>query len=273
MPPEKEWEAFCAREPSLLPEDHKPRDAASVAFPFHDHHLVKPVIEGPLARKSTLLKRRNAAHYVLTPSGFLLEYKDKDVIQNPDPTLSLKLSDCELGNPPSRSGKAGFTIRGKNAGKTLISGNTHNYAFVTDNMEQANEWWSKIEKFTGSAPRGVADLPDEEDDEEESPVTASPTSAVPAAVPAPAYTPGKTEMPTRTASTEKKPITTAAPTTNAAAPATTTARPVPALPTRTEAPASTTAAPTAAPTTTPAPKSAAMSAATAATKNANQMSA
>src|SRR5271168_4662211 len=163
MPPEKEWDAFCAREPSLLPADHKPRDAASLTFPFHDHHLVKPLMEGSLARKSTLLKRRTAAHYVLTPSGFLLEYKDKDVLQNPDPNMSLKLSDCELGNPPSRSGKAGFTIRGKNAGKTLISGNTHDYVFVTDNKEQANEWWSKIEKFTGNAPREAADLPDEEE--------------------------------------------------------------------------------------------------------------
>src|SRR5271169_1911751 len=109
VPPSREWESFTNREPSLLKPDHKPRDPAKVTFPFSDHKLTKPIIEATLARKSTMLKRRTTSYYVLSPSGFLLEYKDHDPITNPEPTLSLKLSDCDLGHPPSRSGKPGFT--------------------------------------------------------------------------------------------------------------------------------------------------------------------
>jgi len=98
-------------------------------------------------------RRRQSAYYVLTPSGFLLEYKDPSPISHPDPTLSIKLRDSELGNPPSRSGKAGFTIRGKDAGKSF-GGMNHEYIFRTDNMQQATQWWTKLEKFMGNAPRG-----------------------------------------------------------------------------------------------------------------------
>jgi hypothetical protein len=56
-----------------------------------------------------MLKRHQSAYYVLTPSGFLLEYQDEDLVLHQDPTLSLKLADCDLGNSPSKSGKAEFT--------------------------------------------------------------------------------------------------------------------------------------------------------------------
>src|SRR5271170_4712896 len=152
VPLDREWASFTDREPSLLKPDHKPRDPANVVFPFSDHPLTKPVLQATLARKSTLLKRRQTAYYVLTGSGFLLEYKDSDHILYPDPTMALKLSDCELGNAPSRSGKAGFTLRGKDTGKSL--GRTHEYVFRTDSMEQAGLWWSKVEKYVGSAGGG-----------------------------------------------------------------------------------------------------------------------
>jgi len=113
-----------------------------------------------------MLKRRTTAYYVLTGSGFLLEYKDADPILHPDPTVALKLSDCDLGNAPSKSGKAGFTLRGKDSGKSL--GRTHEWAFRTDSMEQAGIWWSKLEKFGGMAGGG-----EEGTDEEESPVSPS----------------------------------------------------------------------------------------------------
>ena len=205
IPPDREWTAFTMREPSLLKPDHKPRDPETATFPFDDHALTKPVIEGNLARKSNILKyppnplpcnplpttpvpcllatslllaacllrgikltprRRQSAYYVLTPSGFLLEYKDPSPISHPDPTLSIKLRDSELGNPPSRSGKAGFTIRGKDAGKSF-GGMNHEYIFRTDSMQQATLWWTKLEKFMGNAPRGedtAAQLTESEDE-------------------------------------------------------------------------------------------------------------
>jgi hypothetical protein len=108
--------------------------------------------------------------------------------------MALKLSDCELGNAPSRSGKAGFTLRGKDSGKSL--GRTHEYAFRTDSMDQAALWWSKMEKYVGSA--GGTDGAEGTDEEVESPVSvtsarskdAIPTSAGPSA------TAGATAAPT-----------------------------------------------------------------------------
>src|SRR5271169_1502003 len=91
VPPEKEWENFSNREPSLLKPDYKPLDPARVSFPFSDHKLTKPVIEATLERKSRMLKRRITSFYVLSATGFLLEYKDYDPITHPEPTLSLKL--------------------------------------------------------------------------------------------------------------------------------------------------------------------------------------
>ena len=209
IPPGKEWEAFAYREPSLLKPDHKPRNPATVPFPFSDHKLVKPVLEATLGRKSTMLKRRISSYYVLTAAGFLLEYKDSDPIMHPDPTLSLKLSDCELGNPPSRSGKAGFTVRGKDAGKSF-GGRTHEYTFRADNMEQATQWWNKIEQFVGGAPVAVGNISDSEGEEASAVSTSSKQHSPPssAAAPGPSATVHATPQ---TIAMTGQPITTAHP--------------------------------------------------------------
>ena len=126
--------------------------------------MTKPVLEATLSRKSTLLKRKQSSYYVLSPAGFLLEYKDNDPVLHPDPTLSLKLADCDIGNPPSRSGKAGFTLRGKDAGKAI--GRTHEYIFRTDSTEQAEQWWNAVSKFCGGAPRNNGGMTDSEAEDE-----------------------------------------------------------------------------------------------------------
>jgi hypothetical protein len=177
VPAEKEWKYFSSRESSLLKPDYKPRDPLAVEFPFSDHPSTKPVLEARLDRKSTVLKRRQPAYYVLTPSGYLHEYKESDPVANPDPTLSLKLADCDLGNPPAKSGKAGFTIKGKDAGKSF-GGMTHEYAFRTDSMEEATKWWEKVHHFIGGVSP-VSPIAGEETDEESpvSPVRAGTGSA------------------------------------------------------------------------------------------------
>ena len=156
VPPEKEWENFKNREPSLLTADHKPLDPKDASFPGSDHALTKPVIEGHLSRKSTRLGRRTTAYYVLSPAGFLLEYPDKDPATNPEPTLCLKLADCELGNSPEQAGiggeAVGFMIRGK-ADKKYLPGMTHDYVFRADGMGKATQWWANLEKFVGMGRR------------------------------------------------------------------------------------------------------------------------
>lgn len=214
IPPEREWTSFANREPTLLPADYKPRDPANVDFPFSNHPSTKPVIEGLLARKSTVLKRSSSAYYVLSPSGYLLEYKDHDPILNPDPTLAIKLTDSDLGNSPARSGKAGFTIKGKDAGKSI--GMSHEYVFKTDSMDLATKWWNSIEKFVGNAPREntltspVKTTASESDDE-----LASPVSARDQAVPAQAATTHTASKTATVPQTAQPGPTTAAPTTTA----------------------------------------------------------
>jgi len=149
VPAEKEWEAFQAREPTLLPQDHKPSDPLTATFPFHDHPTTRPILEARLDRKSTMLKQRKAADYVLTPSGFLHEFKDNDPIMNPEPTMSLKLADCTLG-PRGDKGPPGFTIRGKDAGKSRPT-RVHEWTFLTDNTNVAIQWWDSISKYCSNS--------------------------------------------------------------------------------------------------------------------------
>ena len=223
VPPNREWASFAEREPSLLKPDHKPRDPAAVVFPFSDHVLTKPVLEATLARKSTMLKRRQTAYYVLTGSGFLLEYKDHDAILHPDPTLALKLAECGLGNSPARSEKAGFTLRGKDVGKSL--GRTHEYIFRTDSMEQATQWWNKLEKYVATAGSGDPDATDEEAESPVSPVSAGGQSSKMSMEAAPgqaASVPKQTSDPAIEEPVTASPSATAAPVAHATAVPTTT---------------------------------------------------
>jgi hypothetical protein len=173
IPPKHEWEAFTAREQSLLKPDHKPRDPLKTSFPFSTHPLTQPLLETRLTRKSTLLKRKQPAFYVLTRSGYIHEYKDNDPVLYPDPTLSLKLSDCSLG---PRGDGSGFTLKGKDAGKSF-GGRTHEYVFLTDNQSTANEWWDGIATFTSNAV--VASPVAADDSEPTSPVTSLKTRETP----------------------------------------------------------------------------------------------
>ena len=110
-------------EPSLLQPDHKPRSSNSLIPPSQIINSQNHSSKQTLAHKSTILKTSNSILHSQC-SWFPTWYKDHDPITNPEPTLCLKLSDCELGNSHARSGKAGFTIRGKDAGK-YFGGRTH----------------------------------------------------------------------------------------------------------------------------------------------------
>jgi len=259
VPPEREWENFARREPALLNPDGKPRDPSQVPFPFDNHPLVKPVLEATLDRKSTMLKRRHTATYVLTRSGFLLEYKDNDPIANPEPSLALKLADCLLGPSPAKSKKAGFNIKGKDSGKMV--GRTHEYAFRTDSMSVAEQWWAAIEKicgaggdhtaFTGESPGSESPMT--------SPVSPSATKTTSATSPTTAASPTSAIPGTYETSWTTG---TAEPETTATADTGPTAQPVHAAPGATPVPAPSHATTTAAPTATPNPSLAAAQAAT-----------
>jgi len=135
---DRDWQFMSTREPAILPSDYKPRDPTQVTFPFSEHELSKPLFEGPLNRKSTRLRRIIPAYYVLTPSGFFLEYKGPGAELFPEPSLSLKLADCELRKcAPSDPPK--FIIHGKDPSKSF-GGRTHNYVFRCDGTDQIEEW-------------------------------------------------------------------------------------------------------------------------------------
>ena len=212
-----------------------------------------------------MLKRRHTATYVLTRSGFLLEYKDNDPIANPEPSLALKLADCLLGPSPAKSKKAGFNIKGKDSGKMV--GRTHEYAFRTDSMSVAEQWWAAIEKVCG--PGGDHTAFASESPESESPLTSpvSPSATTTASAMSPATAaspttpiPGTYETSGTTGTAEPEPKATA----GTGPPAQPVHEAAGAAPVPTTSHATTTAAPTAtaAPAATPNPSLAAAQAAT-----------
>ncbi|KAI2794450.1 hypothetical protein POX_a01049 [Penicillium oxalicum] len=100
IPPEFEWVNFCMNNESKLVNAESPlRTAESIQYPNMDHRTTQPLIEGSLERRSrAMLKGYNTGYYVVTPAGFLHEFKDNDdVRKEPSPELSLYLPDCVVG--------------------------------------------------------------------------------------------------------------------------------------------------------------------------------
>jgi hypothetical protein len=63
--------------------------------------------------------------------------------------MSLKLADCTLG-PRGDKGPPGFTIRGKDAGKSRPT-RVHEWTFLTDNTDVAIQWWDSISKYCSNS--------------------------------------------------------------------------------------------------------------------------
>lgn len=168
--PSTEWNGFVARDKTLANPNAGPRTAKSIVFAGSDHPLTQAVKEGDLLRKGTVIKKYSSAYYVLTPSGFLHEFKSKSFESDPDPAWSLDIKTCAIGGHSGpNTGKAKWTISGKTKG---LMSSKHDFQFQATSYDDMLEWWTAIRKFAASAPNVEEATADDSDSEPTSPAAA-----------------------------------------------------------------------------------------------------
>ena len=167
---EKEWAQFSmTNSEHLVPSSNFQRDPQYVTFVNQHHASCQPLIQGPLQRKGTVLKSYNQGYYVLTPSGFLYQFKHPEPAQDTMPEMGLYLPECQVSKS-NRIGKYTFLVVGKDAQKKITT--RHKFAFKTSSQQELDQWYSAICRITGNV--GTFD----EDDDDTVPSAAqSPLSA------------------------------------------------------------------------------------------------
>lgn len=150
---EKELNYFKAvNKENLVPDTGYQRTVSHVHFPNENHSSTKPIIEGVLSRKTTVLKNYQQHYFVVTPAGYMHQFKSKDATADAQPELSWYLPDCQLsGNSDNYT----FRVVGKEAGKVL--GGRHKYVFKTTSIVELEAWYNAIARVTGNRPTDQAD--------------------------------------------------------------------------------------------------------------------
>ncbi|GAB7355329.1 hypothetical protein MBLNU459_g5859t1 [Dothideomycetes sp. NU459] len=150
VPPDFEWNGFVKRNNQVLIDPSVPaRSVENIAFPNQNHKATQPLIAGSLERKGKMLKKYDAAYWVVTPSKFLHEFKtDDDFAKDPSPETSLYLPDCVVGALDGQK----FQVKGKDASKSSIGNKlsmSHEYAFKAHTAQDAQKWWEVIRSASG----------------------------------------------------------------------------------------------------------------------------
>ncbi|KAJ4293732.1 hypothetical protein N0V88_005240 [Collariella sp. IMI 366227] len=152
IPPNFEWKRFASRCADQLADPNQaPRTVESINFPNMEHPSTKPLIEGALERKSRnkLSWGYATGYYVVTPSRFLHEFRDSDVLRkDPVPDLSIYLPDAVLGAPHGEK----FNVRGKDRSGHMggkLAG-TSELAFKAHSPAEAEKWFEVIRKVAGT---------------------------------------------------------------------------------------------------------------------------
>ncbi|RVD86388.1 uncharacterized protein DFL_004667 [Arthrobotrys flagrans] len=149
IPDEFEWTNFTVRSAEVLIDPTTPnRSLEAIKFPNQNHRSSQPLINGLLNRKGKIMKSYDSYHYAVTPAGYLHEFsKNNDFKENPEPDLSLYLSECVIGAPPA-AGEAKFIVAGKDANKNQHLTGKHEFAFKAGGHDEAMKWYTIIEQFT-----------------------------------------------------------------------------------------------------------------------------
>ncbi|EXJ93020.1 hypothetical protein A1O3_01576 [Capronia epimyces CBS 606.96] len=155
IPLDFEWNGFLRRNQHLLVNPNAPpRSMQDASFPNENHRSTKPIIEGSLERKHRgmgALKGYSSGYYVVTPAGFLHEYKDNDNFhKDPVPEVSLYLGDCIVGALDGQK----FTIKGKDSsggkfGQKMAM--TSDFQFKAHTNSDAQLWQSVVASFAQSS--------------------------------------------------------------------------------------------------------------------------
>ncbi|KIK61700.1 hypothetical protein GYMLUDRAFT_42729 [Collybiopsis luxurians FD-317 M1] len=170
LDPTLEWMSFSARTDHLLDPDTPLRNPQHIKYPSKDDPSVLSVHEGILIRKKRYTRRWVEGAYVLSPAGFLHEFKPSlntaDAEESDHPVFSLFLPACTLG-PPSSSNKGTHKFHiettkegsGTTKGGTSLSsvrrslslkgrgsggGEGQAWTFKARSREEMMEWWNDI---------------------------------------------------------------------------------------------------------------------------------
>ncbi|TGZ78472.1 hypothetical protein EX30DRAFT_356033 [Ascodesmis nigricans] len=148
IPTDFEWTNFLTRNSSvLIPLDAAPRTVDSITFPNSTHPSTIPTLHGSLQRKGKIMRSYYAAYYVLTPAGYLHEFKDQDSsnhTKDSDPESSLYLPECSIG---ALSPEHKFIVSGKDTASTL--GRKKDFAFKCGSREEAVKWYEALSRAAG----------------------------------------------------------------------------------------------------------------------------
>ena len=155
IPLDFEWNGFTKRNGHILVSPNAPpRSIDSVSFPNQNHRSTQPLIEGTLERKSRgvgALTGYSSGHYIVTPAGYLHEYKDTDDFKkDPTPEVSLHLADCTIGALDGTK----FAIKGKDASGGKVSQKmsmSSDFNFKALTPGDAEKWHSIMSSMAGAS--------------------------------------------------------------------------------------------------------------------------
>lgn len=143
-----EWELFNkANHERLVPKVNYQRDPSMVTFMNKSHPSTKPVLQGVLNRKGTVLKSYNQGFYIISPAGYLYQFKSAEPTQDSTPDISLYLPGCQVSKS-SKVGKYVFKIVGRDSQKAIFT--RHKYVFKANSPQELEQWYGAVARMTGN---------------------------------------------------------------------------------------------------------------------------
>ncbi|KAG5513604.1 hypothetical protein PMAC_001036 [Pneumocystis sp. 'macacae'] len=123
-----------------------PRSLSDVLY-GQNHPAAKEIRCGSLERRTKIFKSYNSGFYVLTPSGFLHEFKSSNLSCDQMPIMSLSLRDYEISDhSPVNAKSYKFSLKRY---KCENSNRLHILVFRTKTYQELLDWYNDIKKFAG----------------------------------------------------------------------------------------------------------------------------
>ncbi|KAL1924116.1 uncharacterized protein VTP21DRAFT_7151 [Calcarisporiella thermophila] len=150
LDPQAEWRVFEERNRrNLLNPNLPPKVADDIYYSQRDHVFVRPVLKGHLERKA-MFGRWLERYYVLTPSGYLHEFRSDDPGHLLEPDQSVYLPECALGahSVPGKPENSIEIVAQKYGAGAFISRDAK-YVLRAGNREEMLRWWNALVPLVG----------------------------------------------------------------------------------------------------------------------------
>jgi len=146
--PEQEWVSFAARSDHLLEPDTPLRKVDHIEWPGRHDPAVEPVHDGMMERKKRFTKTYRESYFVLTPTGYLHEYKSSDPNASSEPIFSLFLLACTLGPASGLNAQSHkFHIEFKSPDKSgikVLTNRDKGFTFRCRSRSEMLSWWNDL---------------------------------------------------------------------------------------------------------------------------------